>query len=137
MLAAVTWAWIAIVVSIVWKMAYGSVLYARPVMGDRWGKWVNLDMSKVDRKAAMMGLAWAVIWSIVGVVMFQMLWSWTGAKGVGDGWMVGLTAGLGLAATGAMVHPPFEQRPGPLMWFYGAYHTVEWIGVGIVFGLLA
>src|SRR5438128_1932661 len=137
MLAAVTWAWIAIVVAIVWKMIFGSVVYARPVLGTWWGKQVGLDMANVPRSEAMKGLLYAVVWSIVGVLLFDALWSWTGAQGASEGLMVGLVAGLGLAATAAMVHPPFEQRPAGVMWMYGGYHLVEWLGVGLIFGLLA
>jgi len=136
MLAAITWMWVAMVVAVVWKMAYGSALYARPVMGDRWASWVGLDMARVARSDAMKGLVWAIAWSVVGVLCFDAVWSWTGGSGASDGLMVGLLAGIGLAGTGAAVHPPFEQRPMPLMWFYFAYHVVEWVGVGLIFGLI-
>src|SRR5439155_9486375 len=111
MLAAVTWAWIAIVVAIVWKMAYGGVFYARPVLGNFWMKQVSLDPASIRKEDAMMGLVWALAWSIVGAVLFNVLWSWTGASGASEGLMVGAVGGIALAATAAMVHPVFEGRP--------------------------
>jgi hypothetical protein len=128
--------WVAIVVAVVWKMLYGTVANLRPVMGDRWGRWVGLDMASIRREDAMKAMPWAVLWSIVGVVLFDVVWSWTGGSGASDGLMVGLVAGIGLASTAVMVHPPFEQRPMALMWWYGVYHAIEWAGVGLVFGLI-
>ena len=137
MLAGVTWAWIAIVVAIVWKMAYGGVFYARPVLGNFWMKQVNLDPASIRKEDAMMGLVWALAWSIVGAALFNVLWSWTDASGASEGLMVGAVGGIALAATAAMVHPVFEGRPKVVMWLYGVYHVIEWAGVGLVFGLLA
>lgn len=137
MLAAVTWSWIAIVVAIVWKMAYGGIFYARPVMGNFWMKQVGLDPDAIRKEAAMMGLVWAAVWSALGAALFNVLWAWTGAAGATEGLMVGSVAGLALASTAAMVHPVFEGRPNAVMWLYGVYHLVEWAGVGLVFGLLA
>lgn len=136
MLPAIAWSWLAIVVAIVWKMLYGGVFYARPVLGNYWMRQVNLNPDSIRREDAMMGLVWALVWSVVGAVLFNALWSWTGAAGVAEGAMLGGAAGLGLAATAAMVHPVFEGRPAPVMWLYGVYHVIEWVGVGVVFGLL-
>src|SRR5438552_9564285 len=125
MLAAVSWAWIAIVVAIVWKMIYGGVFYARPVLGNFWMRQVNLDPANIKREDAMMGIVWALVWSIVGAALFNVIWSWTSGKGVSDGLTVGAVAGLALAATAAMVHPVFEGRPKVVMWLYCIYHVIE------------
>lgn len=137
MLAGITWHWIAIIVSIVWMMAYGGVVFARPVLGNWWMKQVGIDPANVDQKAAMRGLGLAFLMTAIASVLFSALWSWTGATGVGDGWMVGLVVGLAAAGTASFVHPVFEGRPTGVAVLYLAYHVVEWIGIGIVFGLLA
>ena len=136
-LAPIAWAWLALAAAFAWKMLFGGAFYARPVLGNYWMRQVNLDPANVKKEDATMGLAWAAAWSLVGVALFNVLWSWTGAGGAAEGAMVGGAAGLGLAATAAMVHPVFEGRPNAVMWLYGVYHVIEWVGVGVVFGLLA
>ena len=137
MLAPIAWAWLAIVVAVVWKMVYGGVFYARPVFGNWWMKQVGLNPDAIPRRDAMMGIMWAALWSVVGAALFNALWSWTGAAGLSEGAMVGAVSGVALASTAAMVHPVFEGRPGGVMWLYGVYHVIEWLGVGVIFGLLA
>jgi uncharacterized protein DUF1761 len=131
MLADVAWSWPAIVVASVWKIGFGGILYQPPVFGKWLARQVGLD------RANLKAVPWAILLNIVGALLFNLLWDWTGAAGASEGAIVGAVAGLGLAATAAMLHPPFERRPTGVTALYGAHHFVEWIGVGVVFGLLA
>lgn len=137
MLAPVTWSWIAIVVSIVWMMAYGAVVFARPVLGNWWMRQVGLDPATLKKNEATRGLALAFLATVVAAVLFGFVWSWTGAAGASEGAMVGAIVGLAAAGTASFVHPVFEGRPLGVAVLYLVYHVVEWTGVGVAFGLLA
>lgn len=137
MLAPVTFAWIAIIAAIVWKMVYGMVVYARPILGDWWMKEVGLGPDSVKKEDATRGILWAVVLSIVGTLLFAVLWSWTGASGASEGAMLGALVGLGFAGSSAMVHAVFEGRSMALSALYLVYHIVEFAVIGVLFGLLA
>lgn len=137
MLAGITWNWLAIVASIVWMMAYGGVLFARPVLGNWWMRQVGLNPDAIRKEDAMRGLLLALLMTVIASVLFSVAWSWTGAAGLGEGAMVGFVVGLAAAGTAAFVHPVFEGRPLPVAVLYLAYHVVEWVGIGVIFGLLA
>lgn len=136
MLTAVEFNWIAIGLAIVVSMGWGAIVYARPIGGAWWMKQVGLDPNKVDQKAAMTSLGFALALSIIMAVCFAIVFAWSGAEGIVEGAAMGILVGIGFGLPIGMVHPIFEGRPLGVGILYGAHHIVEYLLIGMLFGVI-
>lgn len=137
MLSPVELPWLAIAAAFVASMVVGFVWYARPVFGGYWMRQVNLDPANVRKEDAMRGVMIALLMALAMAIGFAILWGWTGAEGLQEGFMVGFVAWVAFGLPIAMVHPAFEGRPLTVGLVYVGHHLVEFLLYGAIFGLLA
>lgn len=137
MLAAIDIDWIAVLLAVVISMVVGSVLYAPPVLGRWWWRQVGIDPAKQETAAATRALVVAILLSVVMAIAFAVVFGWTGASGAAEGATVGALAGIAFGIPIGVVHPTFEGRPLTVGLLYGAHHLVEYVLIGLAFGMRA
>lgn len=136
MLTAVSVNWPAFVISIVVSMAWGFALFHRQLAGGWWMRQVGLDPDNLPKEAAMRSVGIAFALSIIQAVGFAIIFGWTGASGIVEGATVGILAGIAFGLPLGMVHPTFEGRPMGVGILYGAQHIIEFLMMGMIFGIL-
>ena len=117
--------WLAVIVATVVYFALGGLWYARPVFGDAWMKSAGIVMQEGQRPGPAIYLT-PLATGFISVTAIAMLAAATGSDTFGEGIVLGLVVGLGIAVMITAVEATFGTRPQPGPWFVinGAYQLL-------------
>lgn len=135
-LAPISVNWLAVAIAFVVSMAWGFLVYARPVLGNWWMDQVGLTPDAIKKEDAMRAVMISALVGLLMAVAYAIVFDWTGASGLVEGATVGFVLGLAFGVPIGMVHPVFEGRPVPVGLLYGAHHLVEFVVIGAIYGAL-
>jgi hypothetical protein len=118
--------WLAVIVAALAYFALGAVWYARPVLGDVWTRAGGLEMPEGERPPPAIFLT-PFVGSVLAAIALGMIAEATGTDTVGEGIVLGLVTGIGIAAGVSFVTAQFESsKPNAMVWgaVNGGYHLV-------------
>jgi hypothetical protein len=121
-----------LVATIVW-FVLGAVWYAQPVFGRMWMRSLGIEMPEGFRPNPLIFVGTFVAYFVTALAL-AMLARATESDGLGEGIVLGLVTGVGLAlmllAAGAL----YERKPEPGVWFgiNGIYNLIAYVLVAIV-----
>ncbi|MGH2554224.1 MAG: DUF1761 domain-containing protein [Actinomycetota bacterium] len=127
--------WLAVIVATVAYFAPGGLWFASPVFGRPWIRASGIQMPEGAPGTAFYVGPFATC--LVATIATAMLVEATGSDTLGEGIVLGLVLGIGLALTTLFVTGIFDpKKPEPMVWFAitGGYHL---IGLLIAGGTLA
>lgn len=126
--------WLAVIVSAIAFFALGGLWYSKVAFGNQWTKavgWEPAEGESMPVTLYLMPLATCLISSLAVAMLAEA----TATDTVGEGVVLGLVAGLGLAAMALLVTGFFDpKKPQPMVWvaITSGYHVVGLIIVGII-----
>jgi hypothetical protein len=123
--------WLAVAVAAIAYFAFGGLWFALPAIGKAWQRAMGWDPTAEDNPTAWLYIG-PLITCIVATIAVAMLASAAGAETVGDGIVLGIVAGLGIAGSVLFVTGYFDpKKPNAMAWvaLTGGYHL---IGITIV-----
>jgi len=123
--------WLAAVVAALSSFGVGFLWYG-PLFGKPWQKLIGL--SDEDMKNANMGKIFgtAFIFTLIGaVVLATMIPAGTGLL---NGMLLGLTVGVGFAATALGINYQFARHPFNLWLIDGGYIIIVYVVMGLILG---
>lgn len=125
--------YLAVLVATIAWFALGAIWYAQPVFGRTWMRSLGIQMPEGFRPNPMLFVGTFVAYFVTAVAL-AMLARATGSESVGEGIVLGIVAGVGLAlmllATGAI----YERKPEPGVWFgiNGAFNAIAYVLVSVI-----
>lgn len=120
--------WLAVVVAAVVYYGLGALWYSRSVLGNIWMASIGWDPDPEEgpqMNAAAMILP--IFAFLVAAIALGMLAAASGTDTLGEGIVLGLVAGVGVAAAITLVTAVYDPiSPKPMTWFWvtGGYHLV-------------
>lgn len=126
--------WLAVIVSTVAFFGLGGLWYSNVAFGKQWTKAVGWQPAEGESTPVALYLM-PLATCLVSAVAVAMLAEATGSDTVGEGIVVGLVTGLGLAAMALLVTGFFDpKKPRPMVWvgITSGYHVVGLVIVGII-----
>lgn len=130
--------WAAVVVAAIIYYVLGAVWYARPVLGSIWMDsigWKPDPESGPQMSTA--NIVLPVIAFLVAAVALGMLAVSTGTDTLGEGIVLGLVVGVGVAAMLTLVTAAYDPiSPKPITWFLvtAGYHLVGIVAASAILG---
>lgn len=118
--------WLAVLVAAVAYFAIGGVWFAAKVFGDKWAASMGWDAATAEKPGPALYIGPAITCLVVTIAV-AMLATAVGADGFGDGVVLGLVTGVGIAASVLFVTGYFDAtKPKPMTWFgiSGGYHAI-------------
>jgi hypothetical protein len=118
--------WLAVIVAAIVYFALGAVWYAPAVFGKAWMRSSSYQMPEGESPGASFYIV-PFITCLIGTIAVAMLTAATGSETVGEGIVVGLVAGLGIAGSALVVTGYFDpQKAEPMVWVavVTGYHLV-------------
>jgi hypothetical protein len=118
--------WLAVFVAAIVNFALGAIWYAPPVFGKAWIRASNFQMPEGEAPGAAFYIG-PFITCLIGTIAVAMITAATGSETVGEGIVVGLVVGLGIAGSALFVTGYFDpQKPEPVVWVavVTGYHLV-------------
>jgi hypothetical protein len=105
--------YLAVIVAAVAFFAWSAIYYAPPVTGRAWQRAVGLTQEQARPNPAILAVSY-VAYFLMALTLAAIARS-TGASTVGDGLVLGLFVGVGIAAAGIYNGGLYEQKM-PLAW---------------------
>ena len=118
--------WLAIVVATIAYFALGAVWYSPPVFGNAWMRVSGIQTPE-GLSAGPSFYVIPFLTCLIATIAVAMFTGATGSDTLGEGIVVGLVAGLGIAATVLLVSGYFDQQKSePLVWvaILSGYHLL-------------
>jgi hypothetical protein len=118
--------WLAVAVAALAYFALGGLWYMPRVFGDVWTRSIGWDASEEEAPGPAFYIG-PLVTAFVATVALAMRAAATGAAGVGDGIVLGLVVGVGIAGSVLFVTGYFDpKKPQPMAWFAvtAGYHLV-------------
>jgi hypothetical protein len=118
--------WLAIIVATLAYFALGGIWFARKVFGDIWTRSIGWDASTEESPGSAVYVG-PLITCFVATLAIAMIAQAAGSDGVGDGIVLGIVAGLGIAGSVLFVTGYFDMtKQNPKTWFgvIGGYHLL-------------
>jgi hypothetical protein len=118
--------WPAVIVAAIAYFALGAVWYAPPVFGKAWMRASNFQMPEGQAPGASFDIG-PFITCLIATIAVAMLIPATDSDTVGEGIVIGLVAGIGIAGSALFVTGYFDlQKPEPMVWIavVTGYHLV-------------
>jgi hypothetical protein len=118
--------WFAVIVAGLAYYALGAVWFTPATFGRAWQRSMGWEMSAEQRPGAAFYIG-PLITCLIGAIAVGMLAEATGSNTFGEGIVLGLVAGLGIAGTVLFVTGVFDpKKPEPMTWvaIAGGYHLV-------------
>lgn len=118
--------WLGVVVATIAYFALGAVWYLPQTFGSVWMRSMGWEPRPDERPRPAIYAA-PIVTSLVAVTAVAMIAEAAGADGLGDGLVLWLVVGVGIAASLFFVTAIFEPtKPQPMTWFAitAGYHLV-------------
>ncbi|MCS3843395.1 DUF1761 domain-containing protein [Microbacterium sp. AK031] len=128
----------AVLLAMISSMIVGSVWYAPKVLGTRWAKLANVDMS---------GSAKSAVWPIVTTVIVSFVTAWVLAGASAIAWhfyegsffvaavVTAILLWAGFTAARFITHDAFEGRPTALTTMNIAHELVTLVIMAVLIGV--
>jgi hypothetical protein len=126
--------WLAVIVSGLAYYALGAVWFTPATFGKAWQRSIGWEMSAEQRPGASFYIG-PLITCLIAAIALGMLAEATGSDTFGEGLVLGLVAGLGIAGTVLFVTGVFDpKKPEPMTWvaISGGYHLVGMVIASII-----
>lgn len=108
--------WLAVIVATIAFFALGAIWYAPAVFGDAWMRSSGFQMPEGEKPGASFYIG-PFITCLIATIAIGMLAAATGSDTVGEGIVLGVVAGFGIAASALFVTGYFDpQKPEPMVW---------------------
>jgi uncharacterized protein DUF1761 len=127
--------WLAVIVAAFAYYVLGAVWYAPPVLGRAWMQSNGMDMSQAPTTGPAVFIV-PFVGQLVEAIAMGMLAAATLTDTLGEGIVLGLVAGFGVATMVLIVTANFETKPQKWVWFAitAGYHLVGLLIVGAIVG---
>ncbi|CAN5392008.1 hypothetical protein BH24ACT7_BH24ACT7_18790 [soil metagenome] len=126
--------WFAVIVAGVAFFAIGGLWYSNALFGKHWSEAVGWEMPEDEKPPVTLYLV-PLLTCVVSAVAVAMLAEATGTHTLGDGIVLGLVTGLGLAAMALLVTGFFDPKKArPMVWvaITSGYHVVGLVVVAVI-----
>jgi len=127
--------WLAIVVGAVIYFALGALWYSPMLLGRPWQRSIGWDPNQTPPQMNPASYVIPLLAFLVTAVATAMLAVATGTDELGEGIVLGLVMGIGLATARTVVDATFDPNlPQPATWFAitAGYHTLGVLIVGVL-----
>ena len=130
--------WLAVIVATIVYYALGALWYSRALFGNIW--MASIGWEPDPEEGPQMSTAEMVmpfLAFLVGVIALGMLAVATGTDTLGEGLVLGLVVGVGIAAVTTLVTAVYDpMSPKPMTWFWvtGGYHVVGIVVASAILG---
>jgi Protein of unknown function (DUF1761) len=118
--------WLAVLVGTIVYFGLGAVWYAPPVFGNVWMRAGGIQMPEDERPGAAFYVG-PFITCLIATIAAAMVVVASGSDSLGEGIVVGLVTGLGIATSALFITGYFDtQKPEPLVWVavVSGYHLL-------------
>ena len=126
--------YLSVVVSAAAYWILGALWFSKAVFGKTWMKGIGKTEEDLKQGFSKMAFVWSFVWSFVAAYGIARLMIWTGGITVGDGFIVGLLAGISFVLATMVINNLFERRPKSLILINALYHIVALVVSGIIIG---
>jgi hypothetical protein len=126
--------WLAVIVAGIAYFAVGAIWYAPPVFGNAWQRSTGLGMPEGERPGPQYYYG-PFLTCLLAAIAVGMIAKATGSDGVGDGIVLGLVAGIGIAGAVLAVTGLFDtKKPDPKVStaISIGYHLVGLVVAGVI-----
>jgi hypothetical protein len=127
--------WLAVIVAAIAYMILGAIWYSPGLFGKAWMKGIGKTKEELTQGASAMRYIWALILSFIAAYGIARICLWTQCRGIWDGIVIGLLAGVCFVLTTMGINDLFERRPCTLSIINILYHIVGFIVIGIIVGV--
>ncbi len=128
--------WFAVIVSVIFAMAFGTVYYLPQTVGRYWMEALGITVEEIGARgnqAQAMGVA--VIGAIVSVISIAILIQLADAYSFIGGLFIGVLAAVGLVLAPMGTRYIFEGRPLKLYIVNGVENSVSLIVISLILAL--
>jgi hypothetical protein len=118
--------WLAVLVATIAYFALGALWYAPPVFGKAWMRASNIQMPEGESPGPAIYIV-PFVTCLIATIAIAMLAVATGSESIGEGIVLGVVGGLGLAGASLLVTGYFDpNKPEPMTWVavVAGYHLV-------------
>lgn len=130
--------WLAVIVAAVAYYALGAIWYSRPVLGNTWMASIGWEPDPDDGpQMTAATIVLPIIAFLVAAIALGMLAVATGTDTLGEGLVLGLVVGIGIAAAITLTTAAYDPKsPKPMTWFWvtGSYHLVGLVIASAILG---
>ncbi|MDQ3576504.1 MAG: DUF1761 domain-containing protein [Actinomycetota bacterium] len=126
--------WLAVIVATIAFFALGGLWYSNLLFGKQWSAAVGWEATEGDKPPITLYLM-PLLTCFISSVAVAILAAATDTDTVGEGLVLGLVTGLGLAAMALLVTGFFDpKKPQPMVWvaITSAYHIVGLVIVAVI-----
>lgn len=126
--------WLAVIVATVAYFALGGLWYAEGVFGRAWFRASGIAVPENGPTAAFYVIPLITCFAIT--LATAMLAEATGSDTVGNGIVLGLVLGVGIALALTVLGGAFDNRPEPVTFIaiYSGYHIAGLLVIGVILG---
>ncbi len=125
---------LAVLISAVAYFILGAMWYSKLLFAKIWIKHIGKTEDQLKEGFSPLAFLWSFIWSFIAAYGIARLMVWTGGDSVGDGFLIGLLAGISFVLAPWIINNLFERRSKALLSINVAYHVVGLIVSGIIVG---
>ncbi len=128
--------YLAVVAAVVINMAAGALWYSPVLWAKPWTAATGItdEYVRAHKNETYRGYAISIVASIVIALVLSVLVQATGADTIGEGVLLGLTAGVGFVLTTHAANYAFESRPLKLYLINAGYPVVSFALMGALLG---
>ena len=126
--------YLAVVVSAVVYWVIGALWFSPAVFGKIWMKGIGKTQDQLKEGFSYMAFVWSFIWSFIAAYGIARFLVWTGGNSIGDGFVIGLLAGISFVIAPFVINNLFERRSKSLLVINALYHVVGLIVSGLIIG---
>lgn len=125
--------YLAVLVATIGWFVLGAIWYAPPVLGRPWQRSLGIEMPEGFRPNPLIFVVTFVIYFVTALALAALARA-TGSETVGEGTVLGVVTGVGLAlmifAGGAL----YERKPEPGVWFAinGVFNVIAYLLVSVI-----
>src|SRR3989337_2905112 len=116
--------WLAVIVATLAYFALGAIWYAPPVFGNLWMRAGGIQVPEQPQASF---YVFPFLTCLLATIAVGMLAAATASDTVGEGIVLGLVTGVGIALTSLFATGVFDpQKPQPMVWVavVSGYHLV-------------
>ncbi len=130
--------WLAVIVAAIVYYALGALWYSRSVLGTIWMSSIGWDPDPEEGpQMSAANIVLPIVAFLVTAIALGMLAAASGTDTLGEGLVLGLVVGVGVAAALTLVTAAYDPiSPKPMTWFWvtGGYHLVGIVVASAIIG---
>ncbi len=129
--------WLAVIVGAIAFFALGGLWYSNALFGKQWSEAVGWEAAEGEKTPVTLYLM-PLLTCFISAIAIALVAEATGSDSFGDGIVLGLVTGVGLAAMALLVTGFFDpKKPRPMVWvaITSGYHVVGLAIVAVIVSL--